>query len=99
MGMPIMAALEEIYGLAAAAVMDMGQTDMLQKHMSMAVPIIGVRWKAMAMEEAEGVILVGVEEVEVVVEEGVILLKEEEVEAAVLVDQSMATNIIHIQLE
>ena len=78
--------------------MDLGQTDMLQKSMSMAVPIIGVSRKAMTMEEAEGIILVGVQEVEVVVEEGVIL-KEEEVEAAVLVDQSVATNIILIQLQ
>ena len=85
--------------------MDLGHTDMLQNCMSMAIPITGVRWKAMTMEEAEGVILVGVEEVEVVEEEVVgvleegLILKEEEVEAAVLVDQIMAINIIHIQLQ
>ena len=84
--------------------MDLGKIDMLQNCMSMALPIIGVRWKAMTMDEAEGVIMVGVEEVEVVEEEVVVLeegliLKEEEVEAAVLVDQIMAINIIHIQLQ
>ena len=85
--------------------MDSGQTNMLQKCMRMAVPIIGARRKAMTMEEVEGVIMVGVEEVEVVEEEVVVLeegliLKEEELEAAVLVlDQSMPTNIIHIQLQ